>query len=372
MTVYRPAKSPYFHYDFQFRGQRFTGSTSQRSKTEARRYEERIRREVTSGTKAKPSITLDEAIGLWWQHKGQFQASKATTEDQGQTLNRLLGRTKALADIDDADFRQFVARRRAHITKRKAPLANASINREVELARRVWRYVAKDYEVSDISWGALLLPEPKERVREMGAEEEVRFWAKAANEDLAAVAEFALLSGQRRTSVITLLRSKVFLQEMRAEVRVKGGHWHSFPLTPRLADIIRRQPIVCAQVFTYVCERPAPPRKDRSRRLRGHRYPFSKQGWYRKWRDWLTAAEIEDFRFHDLRHTTGTRIVRATGNLKLAQKLLGHTDIATTARYAHVIEADIRAGMIAAESRIIPEPATSEVTENGGNARVSG
>jgi integrase len=57
----------------------------------------------------------------------------------------------------------------------------------------------------------------------------------------------------------------------------------------------------------------------------------------------------EGFRRHDTRHTAGTRYVRATGNLKGAQRLLGHARIETTTRYAHVLLEDIRAGQEAVE-----------------------
>ncbi len=42
--------------------------------------------------------------------------------------------------------------------------------------------------------------------------------------------------------------------------------------------------------------------------------------------------------------------VRATGNLKGAQRLLGHSRIETTTRYAHVLLEDIRAGQEAVEA----------------------
>ncbi len=376
MSVYRPKKSPFYHYDFMMHGERYTGSTNLTSKGEARAYEARVRRRIANGEQAKPPITLSEACALWSDGKGRFEANWSTCKGQVKTLIRLIGGNRLMSDIALADFRKFVARRRAKITSRKKPLSNASINRELELAGRIWRYVAQPHEaapegfaVCSIDWRLLKLKEPRERVRELGADEEKRFWAEAPNKDLAAIAEFALLSGQRRTSVITLLWSKVDFEAMRASVRVKGGGWHTFPLTARMVAIVANQPKVCAQVFTYVCERPSPARGDRPRRLKGERYPFSKQGWYRRWRKWLKDAEIDDFCFHDLRHTRGTRLLRATGNLKTVQKLLGHADIATTARYAHALEDDVRAGMIAAESRNSPGPARPKTLEKQSNSR---
>ncbi|QHL91258.1 hypothetical protein GVO57_11100 [Sphingomonas changnyeongensis] len=226
MSVYRDPRSPYWVYEFQFRGRRYKGSTGCKAKRDAERFEREERRRVALGDDIKRSLTLDEAFGLWWEARGRHHASQATENYQLKNLLAGLGKTTALADLGMVELNHYVARRRASV-------ADSSVNREVELLRRVVRYLAalKAYETPEIEWGQLLLKEPKERVRELSADEEAALFAQLPD-DLAAVAEFALLSGQRRTSVITLLWSKVDLAGRRAEVRVKGGGWHSFPLTP--------------------------------------------------------------------------------------------------------------------------------------------
>jgi integrase len=92
-------------------------------------------------------------------------------------------------------------------------------------------------------------------------------------------------------------------------------------------------------IFTYVCKR------SRGERKKGQRYPYSQNGWRKDWKAALEAAGIEDFRFHDLRHTFGTRVLRTTRNVKLVQKAMAHDDITTTAKYGHVLLDDIREGM---------------------------
>jgi integrase len=49
----------------------------------------------------------------------------------------------------------------------------------------------------------------------------------------------------------------------------------------------------------------------------------------------LKKAEIENFRFHDCRHTFGTRLGMAGVDLRTIQELMGHKDIKMTMRYSH-------------------------------------
>jgi len=54
----------------------------------------------------------------------------------------------------------------------------------------------------------------------------------------------------------------------------------------------------------------------------------------RDFKKWLREAGIEsDLSPHSLRHTVGTRLLKAFKNPKLVQRYLGHSDVATTLRY---------------------------------------
>jgi len=46
-------------------------------------------------------------------------------------------------------------------------------------------------------------------------------------------------------------------------------------------------------------------------------------------------AGLKGLRFHDLRHTAATRMVESGANIVAISKILGHSDIKTTMRYAH-------------------------------------
>jgi len=47
-------------------------------------------------------------------------------------------------------------------------------------------------------------------------------------------------------------------------------------------------------------------------------------------------AKIEDFRFHDLRHTTGSWLALSGKDIYTIAKILGHKDLRMSARYAHL------------------------------------
>jgi integrase len=57
----------------------------------------------------------------------------------------------------------------------------------------------------------------------------------------------------------------------------------------------------------------------------------------------LVPPSVANIRWHDLRGTFGSRLLRKTRNPAWVQKALGHTSINTTMRhYAHVLNDDVR------------------------------
>jgi integrase len=57
---------------------------------------------------------------------------------------------------------------------------------------------------------------------------------------------------------------------------------------------------------------------------------------YKQWKKALLSADIENFRFHDLRHTTASYLAQSGATLLEIADVLNHKQIQMTKRYAHL------------------------------------
>lgn len=353
MSVFKPTGSKIYQYDFCFKGHRFYGSTGKAEKRAAEAVEKAARDKAKrqaeqqqaeqAQLKGEAPLTFDVAAGRYWEEVGQHHAGADTTWTDLERLIGYFGAGRRLDAISDNDITQLVAWRRGHRLKGRdgAPLiAPATVNRTtVDLlrklytrARRMWR---QRFE-HEPDWKAHRLRERGEVVRELKEHEEDGF-AEQLAEGYRDLWRFALASGLRLAECF-LTWDQIDWRARTISVTQKGGRPHAIPLTAEMAAIISTQrghhPV---HVFTYVCRRAS---KDH---VKGERYPVSYEGMKTAWRR-KRVTIAPDMRFHDNRHTTATRLIRRTGNLKAAQRLLGHADIGTTARfYAHVDMDDLRA-----------------------------
>lgn len=356
-------RSPWWRYTFVLKGVRFRGSTKTKVKREAQEVEARERRKALLGETQRETIGLSEAFERYYEEHAQFLPSGDDTDAQLERLLKALG-DQLLSRITEPMIADYVARRRAQMIQigkyrrvGRRRVSNATVNREVELLRRVFRRAGRVWKraVADIDWTPLLLPEPKERVREASADEELRI-LDALRPDLRPLHEWAIITGARWAGGARLTWKGV-APDGTTTIILKGGASHIIPGTAALRVLYDRQhglhPIF---VFPYRCVR------SRGQRRVGEWYPLSKNGWRKEWAKALKAAGVSDFRFHDWRHTAGSRITRAAG-IAVTQRLLGHTSIATTTRYAHVNQDDVRRAMEVVESLVSGHSAGGDETK---------
>jgi integrase len=359
MSTYKRPGSPYYTFDFQWNGDRFRGSTKKTAKREAERVERRERDKVKRLADAPqqdgpPEMTLYAAAERYFDERAFDRPSANDTDYQLENLARLIGKDTLLSAIDDSVVANFVRHRRGE-RSRNAPkehkgecvLAPATVNRETQLLRRVFRRAAQVWRVKigDMpNWSQHILPEPDERTRELSAAEEKALFNHLPL-DMHPLARFCLISGVRMQNAIDLAWRQVDddaeIIWFKVKSILKDGKTHVIPLTDQLRPILQGERGNHPRfVFTYECRR-----NRHGQRREGERYPFTKSGWGKRWRAALAEAGVEDFRFHDTRHTSATRTLRASGNLKIVQRMLAHANIATTAKYAHVQIDDVREAM---------------------------
>jgi integrase len=381
MSVYKRDGSPYWSYDFTVRGVRFRGSTEVADKGTAETIAGNKRTEIVLGQhfpKKRSPISVGVAFARYFKEKAEGRSSENDVFRMLDRLAQFLGDNTLLASIDSDRLSELVALRRSDTVRTGTDdtgrpilrlVANATVNRDIELLRRVWRRakIAWKRDIGeDIDWGELLLEEPAERERSLSHEEKQRLLAAAAATapDLVPAIRFALMIGVRLSNVINLAWSQVRLAgkapdvTFRVKSRKPGGEILRLPL-PR--DTVLLLASLSGQhethVFTYAVS------KKRGARQKGTRKPFTKTGLHKVWKKVLASAKIDDFRWHDLRHTAGTWTLRKTKNLALVKKMLGHKRIESTMRYAHVLDEDLREGMEAVAGEFRADSVTEYATD---------
>ena len=76
----------------------------------------------------------------------------------------------------------------------------------------------------------------------------------------------------------------------------------------------------------------------------------------RFWAKVQKDAGLADVRIHDLRHTFASLLVSGGASLEMIGKLLGHSQMQTTQRYAHLMDSPLRAGVDTVASLLRPRP----------------
>lgn len=243
---------------------------------------------------------------------------RSARDDRGMLDTHLaVFRTRKLTDLTRND----VARLHAKVGE----AAPYRANRLVALLRKMFN-LARD-------WGLHGGENPSTRIqmfheasrdRFVQPEELPRlFQAIAAEADpsVRAVLLTALLTGARRTEVLTMQWGDVSLT--RAEWRIpqtKAGRPHLLPLPQALIATLRSLPRVDGNPYVFPGQNGV-----------GHLHNMK-----RAWNRIRVRAGIHDVRFHDLRRTVGSWLAGSGESLQLIGKVLNHRDVSTTAIYARL------------------------------------
>jgi integrase len=305
----------FFYAEFEIQGHRFCRSTRCTSRREALIEEKRFKAEAHTKLAERRRIqplTLDDAFGRFWREKsGKFAPAWAIEVQRYITqILAVLDPQMLVEDLADVQVNDFVQER---VATGGGPYA---INRALAVLRGMHNRARKKWgqKTAVIDWADHLSAEAK-RVRTLTLEE-VRRLIELLPVHIGLAVEWSVITGTRQQETFGLSWDTVYLDNGFATVRAKGDKQHVVWLTPQALDILARVTRREGLVFD-----------ERNRR--------------RAWESAVQRAGLVPLRWHDLRHCHASWLRAAGVPLEVVQRSLGHEDIETTLRYAHVADGEL-------------------------------
>lgn len=220
-----------------------------------------------------------------------------------------------LGAITPLDVETFRAKRL------EAGIKKSTSNRELALLKRMF-HLASDWGYSaDNPVAKVKLFSERDNLKErvLTADEETKLLAHCAPH-LLPIVVFALNTGMRRGEILGLRWDQIDASGRSARVtRTKGGRDRIVPLNDAAAGVIKVQRKTSHGSYVF------PSMKGREF-MRTVDHSFGRA---------CRLAGIVGLRFHDLRHTFATRLIRRGADIITVQALLGHYAVTMTQRYTH-------------------------------------
>lgn len=147
--------------------------------------------------------------------------------------------------------------------------------------------------------------------------------SRSENPLLGAIVPFLICTGARKREVLDAKWEDVDWRRRLWRIpKTKSGKIRHVPLSAGALRILQRVQTQFTLASGYVFANPATGR------------PF--ESIYYSWNTARSRAGLPELRIHDLRHSFASFLVNAGRSLYEVQALLGHSDIRTTSRYAHL------------------------------------
>ena len=293
-------------------GKRIRKSTFTEDKKQAQEYEDRLKAELWRQQQLgeKPRRTWQEAVARWCQEK-------ETKSDFKKDLGRLRWLHTYLGDCYlDEISRDYVD----HIAYTKKSESSASTaNRHLALIRSILNCAKDDWEWIDRVPRFRLFSEPKKRVRFL-TQQQAQGLIQELPQHLALMARFTLATGLRQRNVSFLEWSQIDISRAVAWIhpdQSKSKKAITVPLNQDALSVLEECGGVHASyVFTYKGKPVA----------RTSTAAFKKA---------CQRAKIENFVWHDLRHTWASWHVQQGTTLQELMELGGWSSMEMVLRYAH-------------------------------------
>ena len=234
------------------------------------------------------------------------------------------GEDTRLDNIRYVDLETYRNKLREKPTRHGTLRAVASVNREIACLRHVFSK-AVEWEMMEqnpfTKGKALVAKANNKRFRYLTEDEIEKLLDNCINDYTRDIITTVINTGMRRQEVLGLKWSQVKKDGFIYLSKTKTDESRQIPVNDDLAelfkDIRKKNQLRSEYVF---CDNKGKPFKQITKSFMAS----------------IRRAEIEDFRFHDLRHTFASHFVMRGGSLKELQEILGDKNITMTMRYAHL------------------------------------
>jgi len=264
-------------------------------------------------------MTWIDAV-IRWLNESTHKRSLKTDKSHLRWLDPYF-KDKKLKDID----RKMIEK----IAEKKASTgtSNARVNRVLALVRSILNKAANEWEWLESAPKVKLRKEADHRTRWLTRQEASNLIVELPSH-LADMAIFTLATGLRQSNVMKLKWENVDLEKKHAWIHAdeaKSGKAIAVPLnTDAISVLKKRIGIHSKYVFTY------------------NNNPLANIS-TTTWSKALARAGIENFRWHDLRHTWASWHVQSGTSLQELQLLGGWSSFTMVLRYAHLSSSHLQA-----------------------------
>lgn len=310
--------------DVQIRGKRIRKRIGP-SREEAERYELELKRlrfveqtEEPSQNESAPPLRVSELWLRYWPWCQAHNRSPETKLYRWKTLEPFFG-DLILTEVTPALVERYRRRRL------KSGVRPATVNKEVGLLRHMlnmavrWGYLGEN-PIEKIE----SLPEENDDVWQYLTKEEFERVYEAINPTYRDLLVFLVYTGLRVGEALRLRWRDVDLRKgvlLLRGTRTKGRKTFGIPLHRLALEVLLRRREALNGNY----------------RREGRIFRHSEDWFRRAFKKALEAAGLpESFRVHDLRHTFASWLAMAGVPVQEIQMLLGHRQITTTMRYAHL------------------------------------
>ena len=332
-----------YYIDYYADGQRFREKVGPSLRL-ARQVEIKRKAEIAEGKffpeRSKPTISFPDMVDLYWElHAKQKPGARFT----GSILKRLrpVFGQKNLDQVTIPDVLRY-------LNDVKEQSSAATANRYHNVIRAIFNRA--------IEWEKFSGKNPAAKVKQFRTDnartrflekEEIALLLAACDPEIYAAVVCALMTGMRQAEVLGLRWENVDLANGIIYVlQTKSGKPREIPIASKLAAVLKAT------------------RKGDG----GPIFPITARSLHRHFVKALRVAGINDFRWHDLRHTFASHYIMRTNDLPATQNMLGHQSPRMTQRYAHLSQGYLKVGMQLFDSGMdtiwTPEPPADLVPPN--------